>query len=111
MKLAKVVDVRDARAPVTCDPWLTNPAQRMRAEELLRRYPNTTKEEAAEIRMFLTKGRHYDVGMVAGSDELGDKVTAFREAYKRHFQLRPYKAVGLILLLGILVATAWYFAF
>ena len=61
MKLAKVVDVRDARAPITCDPWLTNPAQRMRAEELLRRYPDTTKEEAAEIRMFLTKGRHYDV--------------------------------------------------
>lgn len=111
MKLAKVVDVQDARAPKTCDPWLTDPAQRARAEELLRLYPHTTEDESTEIQIFLTKGRHYDVGMVAGNDEFRDKVMAFREANKKHFRLRPVELVGSIMLACILVIAAWYFAF
>lgn len=41
MKTAKVVSVQDVRAKESCDPWLTDRAQRARAEELLRLYTST----------------------------------------------------------------------
>ena len=112
MKTAKVVSVQDVRAKENCDPWLTDRAQRARAEELLRLFPNTTEEETAEILIFLTKGRHFDVGMVTGNEEFREKVEAFREAHKQHFRLSPAQMVGSLLLAVVLVgAVIWYFGF
>ena len=112
MKTAKVVRVQGVRAKEHCDPWLTDRAQRARAEELLRLYPNTTEEETAEILIFLTKGRHFDVGMATGNEEFREKVEAFREAHKQHFRLPPAQVIGVLLLAVVLLgAVIWYFAF
>ncbi len=112
MKSAKVVSVQDVRAKEICDPWLTDRAQRAAAEELLRTYPETTDEETAEILTFLTKGRHFDVGMVAGNEEFREKIEAIREAHKQHFRLRPAQLAGSILLMiALFGAFIWYFAF
>ena len=111
MKQAKVVSVRDVPASETYDPWLTDHAQRARAEELLRLYPDTTKEQTTEICKFLTKGRLLDVGMVGGSDEFKDKVAAFRKEQSRHFRLTPRQALGSILIVVVLLAALLWYAF
>ena len=111
MKLTKVVDVRDARAPNKCDSSSGISAERARAEQLLRLYPETTRDQTEEIRLFLTKGTHYDVGMVAGSDEFYEKVIAFRKAHKKHFRLTPLEILVPIVFLLTISAFVWYFAF
>jgi hypothetical protein len=111
MKTAKVVSGRDVPASESYDPWLTDPAQRARAEELLRRYPDTTDAETGEIGKFLTKGRQLDVGMVSGSDEFREKVAAFREEHSRHFRLNPRQVIGSIVIAAALLAALLWFAF
>lgn len=111
MKLAKVVDVRDAHSPNTADSLSAISAQRIRAEQLLRLYPETTPDQTEEIRVFLTKGAHFDVGMVAGSDEFYEKVIAFRKTHEKHFQLSRTEMLIPILSLVMISAFAWYCAF
>jgi hypothetical protein len=52
-------------------------------EGILRRYPNINEEDTATILSFLRSGTHMDVGLVAGSDELKEKVIAFRKQHRR----------------------------
>ncbi len=111
MKLAKVVSVRDVPASETYDPWLTDHAQRARAEELLRLYPDTTQEQTAEICRFLTKGRLLDVGLVGGSDEFRDKVAAFRKEHSRHFGLDSRQMLGAFLIGVVFLAALLWYAF
>lgn len=111
MKSAKVMSVRDVPAPDRSDPAYTDPEARARAEELLRLYPDTTDDETAEIRHFLTKGRILEVGLVSGSDEFREKVAAFRKEHDRHFRLKPREIVAAILIAAAPVgALVWHYA-
>lgn len=107
MKYAKVVSAQEVRAKDACDPWLTDKEQRARAEELLLRYPATTEGEVAEIRLFLTKGRHYDVGMVEGSNAFRDKVAAFGHAHMKQSQLTPAQLVVALMLALLAALASW----
>ena len=111
MKQARVISVRDVPASEKYDPALTDPKGRARAEELLGRYPDTTVEETAEIRNFLTKGKILEVGLVSGSDEFRDKVAAFRKEHSRDFRLKPHELLGFFAIIGLPVAAlVWHYA-
>ncbi|SNS28789.1 hypothetical protein [Sphingopyxis indica] len=58
-------------------------AQAARAEDIFRRYPAITKEEAQEALIFLKRGRHLDVGRVTGMAELQTSIEAFRHDHRR----------------------------
>ena len=64
--------------------------KRRRMEELLRRYSRTADHETAGN--FLAKGIHLDVGLVGGSDELGEKIGRFRTEHSRHLRPKPHDA-------------------
>jgi hypothetical protein len=99
MKLANVVEVRDARAPVPIDPAFTDPSRRARAEQLLRKYPDTNESETAEIVSFLAKGKHLDVGLLAGDREFGPKIDALRRLHPRQFRAGIMETIWFLLLL------------
>ena len=82
MKKANIIEVRDV-TPAR----LGNPEKRQSIEGLLRRWPETTEAETAEILHFLASGNHLDVGLLSGSDEFREKVQRFRTEYRR--DLRP----------------------
>ena len=84
MQHANIIEDRDGRpdAPETADQT----SARIRIERLLHRYPNISEEELSEVLQFLAKGKHLDVGAVAGADEFGDKVAEIRRRHRRYFR-------------------------
>lgn len=109
MKHANVVEVRDVRAS-NDNVHLGNRQVRQDIEALLRRYPNIGEGDTAKIRNFLTSGSHMDVGLVAGNDELKEKVAAFRKAHCRDFRLRLHEtAVFLLVTCGPIGALFWHY--
>ncbi len=93
MKLANVIEVRDVPVPAGEDPSRIGPGTRERIEELLRRYPGIDQSEAEEIRHFLSRGSHYEIGRVSGSDEFRDKVAKFREENASYFRLKWWEVM------------------
>ena len=107
MKQANVVEVRDITASRP-EVKLGDPAKRDRIEQLLRKYPDTSEDEVAEIRHFLATGNHLDVGLVAGSDQLKEKVQRFRKEHRQHFRLKFREAMMfLFVTLGPISALFW----
>ena len=98
MKTANVLEVRDARTPPNLDPAYTDPARRARAEELLQRYPATTREETGEIVEFLARGMHLDVGLVTARQEFKEKAAAIRSAHPEAFRLGTLKTILFVLI-------------
>src|SRR3546814_11227744 len=58
-------------------------AQAASAQDIFRRYPAITKEEAQDALIFLKRGRHLDVGRVPGMAELHTSIEAFRHDHRR----------------------------
>lgn len=107
MKMAKVVAVTDATS-LENRPELDHTNKRKTIEALLRRYPETSEAETAEITRFLATGPHLDVGLIAGSDEFKEKVAAFRREHRRHFRLTPWEVLMFVLVaLGPIAALAY----
>jgi hypothetical protein len=98
MKTANVLEVRDARATLLLDPAYTDPAKRARAEELLQRYPATTKDETGEIVDFLARGMHLDIGLVTAKQEFKEKAAAIRSAHPEAFRLGILRAILFVLI-------------
>jgi hypothetical protein len=112
MQAAQSSVARKAPAVEKYDPAYTDPEGRARAEELLRRYPDTTDEETAEILSFLKKGKFLEVGLVSGSDEFRDKVAELRKKHDQHFRLKPRELiVGLVVAMVPIGALVWNYAF
>lgn len=87
MKLANAVEVRDVPASESTARY-GDRQLRQEMEDILRRYPNISEEDTATVLNFLRTGTHMDVGLVAGSDELKDKVRAFRKQHRRKLGLK-----------------------
>lgn len=89
MKTANVISVRD----IVEDnhPELNRSSRRREIEALLRRYPDIKESETAEIVHFVATGSHLDVGMIAGNDELRDKVEAVRKANPSAFRIKAHE--------------------
>ena len=98
MKQAKIVEVGDV--PASNDNNLGNRKGRQEIEDLLRRYPNIGEGDTARIRNFLATGSHMDVGLVAGNDELKDKVIAFRKQHRRQLGLKFHEIVIFLVIAG-----------
>ena len=92
MKMADVVSVRSIPAEDK-HPELNQSARRQHIEALLRRYPDVRDSETAEIVHFLGTGPHYDVGLLAGSDELGPKVRQVRQDHARSFRPKFHQTI------------------
>ena len=79
-------------------------AQAARAEDIFRRYPAITKEEAQEALTFLKRGRHLDVGRVTGMAELQTSIEAFRHEHRRALRMSMGEyamfAAGVLLFIG-----------
>ena len=101
MKQATTTAVRDnTRTASNATSRLGNPDIRSRIEHLLRRYPDTSEAETGEVRHFLATGSHLDVGLVAGSDELADKVARFRSDHGGAFRLKMREIIGFVAIVG-----------
>ena len=61
--------------------------QAARAEDIFRRYPHISADEAREAVTFLKKGRHLDIGLVTGNADLKPNIDAFRDAHARSLGL------------------------
>lgn len=74
--------------------------QLTRIEELLGRYPDITESEVEEVAIFLTKGRHTEVGRLSAKESIRAKMALFRNDHKKRFSLgfRDYLIVAGILL-------------
>jgi hypothetical protein len=89
----EIIEAKGETTSASAETRLGDFNKRRRMEELLRRYPGTADDETARIRHFLAKGTHLDVGLVGGSDELGEKVRRFRTEHSRHLRPKPHDAV------------------
>ena len=98
MKMAKVVAARDVPSANDNHPELNQTSRRKAVEALLRRYPEVSEPESAEILRFLSTGPHLDVGLVAGNDELASKVAAFKREHHQHFRLKPWEVLMMFVL-------------
>lgn len=108
MKEANAMELRDVPATTNAAPLGGDKAKRQRIEELLRRYPGTSDAETAEIRHFLATGSHLDVGLVSGSDEFREKVSAFKKQHRQHFRLKAHEVLMfLVAIAGPIGALAW----
>ena len=98
MKTANVISVRD----ITEDkhPELNRSSRRKDIEALLRRYPDIKAAETAEIVRFLATGSHLDVGLIAGNEELRDKVDAVRKANPAAFRIKLHEGLFFVLAVG-----------
>jgi hypothetical protein len=61
---------------------------RERISELVRRYPQVTEEETAEILRFMRKGRHLDVGILTADQSLQPQIDAFMRDNKGHLGVK-----------------------
>lgn len=78
------------------------PSQAERAEDIFRRYPDISEDEAKEAVTFLRKGRHLDIGLVGGIAELRGNIEAFRQEHRR--ALNPgWGEHGLFILIFLLL--------
>ncbi len=108
MKYANVIEVRDVPVPAKPAVHGGDPEKRKRIETLLRRYPDINEAEVAEIGHFLATGRHLDVGLVTGIDELKEPVRHFKQEHGRFFRLRAQEiALFLLFTAGPVAAMAW----
>jgi hypothetical protein len=85
-------------------PAARTPAER--AEDIFRRYPAISAEEANEALTFLRKGRHIDVGLVTGNSELRDNIAAFRAEHSGALTLRLADYVKFILIFALLIGAS-----
>ena len=107
MKMAKVIDVRDASPATSSAAPEGVPSQRQRMEQLLRRYPNN-EAETEEIKRFLAKGSHLDVGLIAGSDEFRELVKRIREEHGSYFRLKLHEVLIFVTVVaGPVAALFW----
>ena len=85
---------------------LAGESRRDRVEALLRKYPETSSAETAEIIQFLRKGPLFDVGLVTGNDELKPTVERIRREHRSEFSLgiREYALVAAIVIALIVVS-------
>lgn len=83
----------------------------VRAEDIFRRFPAITADEAQHAIRFLKKGRHLDVGRVTGVPELRGNIDAFRQEHRKAlavgFADQLKFTLGFVLLLG---AVYWLLA-
>lgn len=110
MKMAKVVAVRDVPSANDDGFELNRTGRRKAMEALLRRYPQVSEAESAEILRFLSTGPHLEVGLVAGNDELAPKVAAFKREHQHHFRLKPWEVLTfLFVTLGPVLVLAYIY--
>jgi hypothetical protein len=84
------------------------PTPAKRAEDIFRRYPDISAEEAKEAVAFLKKGRHLDIGLVTGIAEIKPNIEAFEEEHRRALGVGwgEYLIFSLIFLLFLAVVFA-----
>jgi hypothetical protein len=75
--------------------------------DLLYRYPRVSDAEAKRIVTFLRKGRHLDVGMLAGDDALKPQLDLFMADHAKHFRLSFAEAAGVTAAIAGFLALCW----
>ena len=72
--------------------------------ELLIRYPRVSGAEAKLVLTFLRKGRHLDVGMLTGDEQLKPHLDRFTADHAHHFRLGIGEAAAAVAgIVGFLV--------
>jgi hypothetical protein len=106
-KVAEVLDVPSAPNPAAVPKSLL---VRERIEGLLIRYPDVSEAETQEILIYLKKGPHLDVGILAAKEGIEEKVEALRKTKKEFFRLGYIEtALFLTFTAGPAVLGFWYF--
>jgi len=67
-----------------------------RVEDIFRRYPAISPEEAQEALVFLQNGPHLEVGLVTGNSDLRNNIADFRHQHRKALRLglRDYLKFG-----------------
>jgi hypothetical protein len=63
-------------------------SSRARIFELVRRYPQITESETAEILRFMRKGRHLDIGILTADESIQPQLDAFMRDNKSHLGVK-----------------------
>jgi len=81
--------------------------RRAYVEGLLARYPDVTRDEAADILHFIKKGSFLEVGLMSGDERLAPQIERFRADHADSFSLgvRDWASVALIVA-GLLIVCA-----
>ena len=87
----------------TTQSGATASSQAARAEDIFRRYPDISAEEAHEAVTFLKKGRHLDIGLVTGNTDLKPNIDAFRDAHARALGLGLVEIVAFTAFFGVML--------
>ena len=88
----EIIEAKGETTSANAETRLGDFNKQRRIKELLRRYLRTADDETAGIRHFLAKGTYVDVGLLGGSDELGEQVRRFRTEQSRHLRPKPHDA-------------------
>jgi len=88
----EIIEAKGETTSASAETRLGDFNNRLQMEESLRQNPRVADDETAGIRHFLAKGTHLDVGLVGGSDELGEEVRRFRTERSRHLRPKPHDA-------------------
>lgn len=81
---------------------------REEAADLLERYPHVSDSEAKRILTFLRKGRHLDVGMLAGDESMKPHIDRFTADHAKHLRVSPGEVTGLLAGILALLAICWF---
>jgi hypothetical protein len=82
-------------------------SKRERVADLVRRYPQITKEEAIEIIAFMRTGRHLDIGLLTSDEEIRPKLDAFMDDHKADFRVRWWESAAVIGTIAVFLMTFW----
>lgn len=87
------------------DPAHVRSLSREEVADLLLRYPHVSDAEAKLILTFLRKGRHLDVGMLTGDEQLKPYLDRFTADHAKHFRVGLFEGAGVVAaILAFLIA-------
>lgn len=89
---------------MTTSPQREGAGRRKDVSDLLRRYPDVTAAEAAEILRFLKKAPPVETALLLSETELQPKLNQFREDHRSHFAFGGRDSLILLALLVAVVA-------
>jgi hypothetical protein len=94
-------------APMTPQGSSAPRLTREQAADLLQRYPHVSDAEAKLILTFLRKGRHLDVGIITGDDELKPQLDSFMADHAEHFRVGFLEGSGVVAAIAAFLGLCW----
>ena len=76
-----------------------------RVKHLLEQYPNTSRDENAEILAVLSDGPLLDIGSLKGDETVRYKIAAFEDEHRKAFRTTPMQ-IAVLLVVFVIAALA-----